>query len=377
MKLHDTHCVERAVLAQVVHAKMDPLEAADSLSELARLADTAGLDVAGQLTQNREKPDGGTMFGSGKVEDLRALVVEKDANTVIFDNELSAIQSHNLAKAVNVRVMDRTEIILEIFARRARSAEAQTQVELAQLQFQLSRIQFTESQQRFKGGIGMKGPGESHLQLRNAPLRRRVTELKKRLADIQKRQTSRDKAKREWPVVTMVGYTNAGKSTLLNVLTDADAYVDDRLFATLDTKTRKVWLTPSRQILLTDTVGFIRNLPHGLVASFKSTLNVAVQADLLLVVVDAAYPRVEDHIAVCLRTIEEIGADGVPYLLVLNKCDRGTADNAVLHVTEKHPQAIPVSARTGYGLDLLKRAMTEELQKCCTLWRLPSATSRT
>jgi len=377
MKLHDTHCVERAVLAQVVHAKMDPLEAADSLSELARLADTAGLDVAGQLTQNREKPDGGTMFGSGKVEDLRALVAEKDANTVIFDNELSAIQSHNLAKAVNVRVMDRTEIILEIFARRARSAEAQTQVELAQLQFQLSRIQFTESQQRFKGGIGMKGPGESHLQLRNAPLRRRVTELKKRLADIQKRQTSRDKAKREWPVVTMVGYTNAGKSTLLNVLTDADAYVDDRLFATLDTKTRKVWLTPSRQILLTDTVGFIRNLPHGLVASFKSTLNVAVQADLLLVVVDAAYPRVEDHIAVCLRTIEEIGADGVPYLLVLNKCDRGTADNAVLHVTEKHPQAIPVSARTGYGLDLLKRAMTEELQKCCTLWRLPSATSRT
>lgn len=377
MKLHDTHCVERAVLAQVVHAKMDPLEAADSLSELARLADTAGLDVAGQLTQNREKPDGGTMFGSGKVEDLRALVAEKDANTVIFDNELSAIQSHNLAKAVNVRVMDRTEIILEIFARRARSAEAQTQVELAQLQFQLSRIQFTESQQRFKGGIGMKGPGESHLQLRNAPLRRRVTELKKRLDDIQKRQTSRDKAKREWPVVTMVGYTNAGKSTLLNVLTDADAYVDDRLFATLDTKTRKVWLTPSRQILLTDTVGFIRNLPHGLVASFKSTLNVAVQADLLLVVVDAAYPRVEDHIAVCLRTIEEIGADGVPYLLVLNKCDRGTADNAVLHVTEKHPQAIPVSARTGYGLDLLKRAMTEELQKCCTLWRLPSATSRT
>lgn len=377
MKLHDTHCVERAVLAQVVHAKMDPSEAADSLGELARLADTAGLEVAGQLTQNREKPDGGSMFGAGKVEDLRALVAEKDANTVIFDNELSAIQSYNLAKALSVRVMDRTEIILQIFARRARSAEAQTQVELAQLQFQLSRIQVTESQQRFKGGIGMKGPGESHLQLRNAPLRRRVTELKKRLADIQKRQTSRDQAKREWPVVTMVGYTNAGKSTLLNVLTDADAYVDDRLFATLDTKTRKVWLSPSRQILLTDTVGFIRNLPHGLVASFKSTLNVAVQADLLLVVVDAAYPRVDDHIAVCLRTIEEIGASGVPYLLVLNKCDRGTADNAVLHVTEKHPQAIPVSAHTGYGLDLLKRAMTEELQKCCTLWRLPSATSRT
>ena len=377
MRLHDTLHVERAVLAQVVHSRMDAAEAADSLLELGRLADTAGLEVAGQLTQNREKPDGGTFFGAGKVEDLKALVAEKAANTVIFDNALNAIQSYNLAKALGVRIMDRNEIILEIFARRARSTEAQTQVELARLEFQLSRIPVTQSQQRFKGGIGMKGPGESHLQLRNEPLRRRIADLKKRLAEIQKRQASRSQTKREWPVVSLVGYTNAGKSTLLNTLSDADAYVDDRLFATLDTKTRKVWLTEKRQILLTDTVGFIRNLPHGLVASFKSTLNVAVQADLLLIVVDAAYPRVDDHIAVCYRTLEEIGAKDVPHLLVLNKCDRGSADNAVLHVTEKYPQAIPVSAKTGYGLDLLKRAMIEELQKCCTLWRLPSATSRT
>ncbi|HNX35175.1 MAG TPA: GTPase HflX [Kiritimatiellia bacterium] len=377
MKLLATQRVERAVLAQVVHSRMDPAEAADSLLELGRLADTAGFEVAGQLTQNREKPDGGTFFGSGKVEDLKSLIAEKSANAVIFDNELGAIQAFNLAKALGVRIMDRTEIILEIFARRARSSEAQLQVELAQLQFQLSRIPVTEQQQRFKGGIGMKGPGESHLQLRNAPLRRRINELKKRLDEIQSRQTARGKAKRDWPVVSLVGYTNAGKSTLLNTLSDADAYVDDRLFATLDTKTRKVWLSGKRQILLTDTVGFIRNLPHNLVASFKSTLDVAVQADLLLIVVDAAYPRVDDHIAVCHRTLEEIGAKDVPHLLILNKCDRGSADNAVLHVTEKYPKAIPVSAKTGYGLDLLKRAMIEELQKCCTLWRLPSATSRT
>ncbi len=377
MRLYETHRVERSVLAQVVLSRSDSSEAADSLLELGRLADTAGFEVAGQITQNRDKPDGGTLFGEGKVEDLKALVAEAGANAVIFDNELSAVQAFNLAKALGVRIMDRTEIILEIFARRARSAEAQTQVELAQLEFQLSRIPVTEAQQRFKGGIGMKGPGESHLQLRNAPLRRRISDLKRRLAEIQKRQTSRGKTKREWPVVSMVGYTNAGKSTLLNTLTGADAYVDDRLFATLDTKTRMVWLNEKRKILLTDTVGFIRNLPHGLVASFKSTLDVAVQADLLLIVVDAAYPRVDDHIAVCYRTLEEIGAQGVPHLLVLNKCDRGSADNAVLHVTEKHPQAIPISAKTGYGLDLLKRAMIEELQKCCTLWRLPSATSRT
>ena len=377
MRLHDTQHIERAILAQVVHSRMDPPEAADSLLELGRLADTAGLEVAGQITQNREKPDGGTLFGKGKVEDLKSLVSETSANTVIFDNTLSAIQSYNLAKALGVRILDRTEIILEIFARRARSSEAHVQVELARLQFQLSRIPVTEAQQRFKGGTSMRGPGESHLQLRNEPLRRRIAELKRKLAEIQARQTSQSKIKRTWPVVSLVGYTNAGKSTLLNTLSDAEAYVDDRLFATLDTKTRKVWLTPTRQILLTDTVGFIRNLPHNLVASFQSTLNVAVQADLLLIVVDAAYPRVNDHIAVCTATLAEIGASNVPHLLVLNKCDRGTADNAILHVTEQHPQAIPVSAKTGYGLDLLKQAIIEELQKCCTLWRLPSATSQT
>ena len=380
LKMYPTQLIERAVLVQVVHSRMDPAEAGDSLLELARLADTAGLDVAGQLTQNREKPDGGTLIGAGKVEDLKALVATASANTVIVDNALNAFQAYNLAKALRVRVMDRTEVILEIFARRARSVEAQVQVELAKTQFLLSRIPVTESQQRFTGGAAnVRGPGESHLNLRNAPLRRRIAELKKKLAAIQIRQTSHDQSKRGWPVVCLVGYTNAGKSTLLNTLAGADAYVDDRLFATLDTKTRKVWLSPGREILLTDTVGFIRNLPHGLVASFKSTLDVAVHADLLLVVVDAAYPHVSDHIDVCFRTLEEIGAGSVPRLLVLNKCDTAADSDlpaSLPLIAGKHPLALPVSARTGYGLDLLKRAMTEELQKCCTLWRLPSATSR-
>lgn len=376
MKFHETQRIERALMVQVVHSRTDPAEAADSLLELGRLAETAGLEVVGQLTQNRPKPDGGWMIGSGKVDELKRLIADTGADTVLVDNALNAFQSFNLTQALGVRVLDRTEVILEIFSRRARSAESQVQVELARLQFLLTRIPVTESQQRFKGRANVRGPGESHLQLRNAPLRRRIAELKQKLAAVQSRPTLRNRARREWPVVSLVGYTNAGKSTLLNVLAGAQAYVDDKLFATLDTRTRLVWIAAAHQILLTDTVGFIRNLPHHLVASFKSTLDVAVQADLLLIVVDAAYPRVDDHIDVCLGTLEAIGAARVPSLLVLNKCDRGSADQAALHLTERYPHAIPVSARTGFGLDTLKLAIIDTLRSHCPLWRLPPATSR-
>lgn len=374
MPLHETAVVERAILAQVISSRDDVAEAADSLQELARLADTAGIQVVGQMTQRRVKPDTGTLLGQGKLEDLSVACEERQANMVLFDNDLTSIQAYNLNKALDLRVLDRTEVILQIFARRARSAEAQAQVELAQLQFLLARIPVLEAQQRFKGGIGMKGPGESHLQIRNAPMRRRIAELRKKIEAIQARQL-RSRAKRAWPVVSLVGYTNAGKSTLLNVLSGADAYVDDRLFATLDTKTRLVRLAEGRKILLTDTVGFIRHLPHGLVASFRSTLDVAVQADLLLIVVDASHPRVQDHLDVCQETLKEIGAGNVPALLVLNKCDLPGATETVTHASERYPQAIPVSARSGLGLDTLRLAIIEELKRCCMLWQLPSATS--
>lgn len=373
-QLHSTTEIERAVLVQVVHSRMDPVEAADSLMELGRLAETAGLVVECSVSQNRDKPDGGTLVGSGKVEELKAIIAHSGANIVVADNELNAFQAHNLWKALNVRVMDRTELVLLIFARRARSAEAKLQVELARLQFQLKRIPVTESQQRFKGNANVRGPGESHLQLRNEPLRRRIAELTRKLAEIQSRQTTRDSEKRQWPVVSLVGYTNAGKSTLLNALANTDAYVDDMLFATLDTKTRKVWLSPTHQILMADTVGFIRNLPHGLVTCFKSTLDIARFADLLLVVVDASHPHVEDQIEVCRRTLVEIGAQDVPLLPVLNKCDSGN-DDTTAQLVERHPNAIAISARTGFGLDSLKRAITRELKKHSTTWNLPPSDS--
>lgn len=373
--LHDTKEVERAVLVQVIHSRMNRNEAADSLRELGRLAGTAGLEVVCAVEQRRGKPDGGTMIGTGKLEELKAILEHSGANTVVFDNALSAIQAHNLWKALGVRILDRTEIILEIFARRARSSEAKLQVELARLEFQLKRIPVTESQQHFKGRVNVRGPGESHLQLRNEPLRRRINELKKKLDAVQSRQTARDTAKRKWPIVSLVGYTNAGKSTLLNTLSDSSTFVDDMLFATLDTKTSKVWLSPSRQIMMTDTVGFIRNLPHGLIASFKSTLDVAAQADLLLVVVDSQYPAVDDHIEVCRNTLEEIGARDVQRLLVLNKCDDGVGGEAHERLAKRYPQAVSISAKTGYGLDNLKNAIIRQLSEHCELWRLPPAVS--
>lgn len=368
---------ERALLAQAVVGRRDTEEAADSLAELNRLAETAGAVVVGQVTQRRPQASAGTLIGSGKLEELQAAVRTVRADTVFFDNDLTPMQVNNLDRALGVKVIDRTELILQIFARRAQSAEARIQVELAQLRYLLTRLPTSEKQARFTGGIGMKGPGESPLQLRNAPMRRRIGELTRKLEHIQERQ-DRTRQHRKWPHVSLVGYTNVGKSTLLNSLARVeDAYVDDRLFATLDTKTRLAGLGGKRNILLTDTVGFIRNIPHDLVASFRSTLDVAREADLLLVVADAAAPMLEDHIRVTLDTLRLIGADQVPAILVLNKTDKAESAETLLHATERFPNAIPVSAQTGQGLEALRGTIVEELERCYPLWRPPSAISAT
>lgn len=345
---------ERALLVQVILGRAGRDVAKDSLEELERLADTAGAKVVGTLSQNRESPNARYLVGSGKAEEIKLACEKTGANLVIFDNDLSPVQVNNLDMAIGVKVIDRTEVILQIFARRARSAEAQIQVELAQLQYLVSRLPVSEKQARFTGGIGMKGPGESPLKLRNAPMRARIRDLQKKLEAIQERR-DRTRSRRPWPTVSLVGYTNAGKSTLLNSLAAAGAYVDDRLFATLDTKSRLVHLPDGRDVLVTDTVGFIRHLPHGLIASFRSTLEEVGQSDLLLHVADTGHPYVTEHCEVVFDTLKEIGADGVPSLLVLNKADRPEAQAALPGLLKQFPEAMPISALREEGLDLLKQ----------------------
>jgi GTP-binding protein HflX len=343
---------ERALLVQVITREMSLDRAADSLSELERLADTAGARVVGAVTQRRDRPSTGFLVGKGKLEAIQMSAQSANANLLIVDNPLTAVQVNNLDLAVGVKVIDRTELILQIFARRAQSAEAKVQVELAQLQYLVGRIPVSEKQQRFQGGIGMRGPGESPLQLRNAPMRRRIADLKRRLAKIQKQQ-SLTRKRRQIPQVCLVGYTNAGKSTLLNALASANAYVDDRLFATLDTKTRRVHVGEGHDILLSDSVGFIRHLPHGLVASFRSTLDVAVDADLLLLVLDVNHHYAQEHLDVVRDTLVQIGAGDVPALLVFNKIDLVDADDLDRWCCA-YPEAVPVSARSKQGLAQLK-----------------------
>ncbi len=336
----------------------------EPLEELAGLAESAGAEVVARLTQRRETPDITTYVGKGKLDQLEQLVKATEADVVIFDNDLSPAQIRNLEQAVGTKVLDRTELILDIFSTRAQTHEARLAVELAQLEYALPRLKRMWTHlSRLKMGVGMRGPGEKQLETDRRLVEKRIVDLRRDLEKIQRRK-EREVAKRsEHRTVSLVGYTNAGKSTLMNKITGAGVLAQDKLFATLDTRTRRWQLPGWGPILLSDTVGFIRNLPHHLIASFKATLEEARQADLLLHVADASNLSVADQIQAVATVLEELGIDQKDTLLVLNKIDAASDPHRLARLLERYPHAIPVSAATGEGLDRLTRAVSENLSR--------------
>ena len=363
---------ERALLVGVILPNDPPL--VEPLEELTELAESAGAEVAGSVLQRRQSPHPGTYVGKGKLEEIADRVVALGANVVVFDNDLSPSQIREIEKAVSCKVIDRSELILDIFASRARTHEARLQVELAQLEYTAPRLRgmWTHLERiagagggtgiGAVGGIGTRGPGESQIEIDRRIVGRRIALLKEKLEEIDRRRVREVQARKDHYTVSLVGYTNAGKSTLMNVLTGATAKVEDRLFATLDTLTRKWSLGNGRYVLLSDTVGFIRKLPHHLVASFRATLEEAIHADLLLHVVDASNPEAAQQVEAVERVLGELGMEGRRTLVVLNKVD-AVQDEALLTVlTQRYPDALRVSARTGAGLELLRGAVEAAVQ---------------
>jgi GTP-binding protein HflX len=353
---------EATVLVAVVFPDQDTSH--DPLEELRGLAETAGAHVVGRLVQYRERPNGATYLGSGKVAQLAELVEQTDADVILFDNELSPAQTRNLERATGVKVLDRTELILDIFASHARTHEAGLAVELAQLEYSLPRLKRMWTHlSRLKMGIGMRGPGEKQLEVDRRLVERRISDLRRALRRIELRREREVAARRDHMTVSLVGYTNAGKSTLMNALTGAGVKAMDQLFATLDTRTRRWQLPNWGPVLLSDTVGFIRDLPHRLIASFKATLEETRKADLLLHVADASSPTCMAQISAVYNVLAELELEAKDTLLVMNKIDAPTASSVQHAIRQRYPNAVAVSARTGEGLDQLALAVSDALSR--------------
>ncbi|MBZ0093754.1 MAG: GTPase HflX [Sulfuricella sp.] len=334
----------------------------ESLEELQRLTESAGVGILGIVRGKRSRPDAALFAGSGKADEIAEAVVANEANLVIFNHELSPAQQRNLERRLDCRVIDRTSLILDIFAQRAQSHEGKLQVELAQLEHLATRlVRGWTHLERQKGGIGLRGPGETQLETDRRLLGKRVKLLKEKLAKLGRQRSVQRRARVRANVlsVSIVGYTNAGKSTLFNRLTHAKAYVADQLFATLDTTSRKFFVAEGGSVVLSDTVGFIKHLPHTLVAAFRATLEEAVAADLLLHVVDASSPSRDQQIEEVNKVLAEIGADHIPQLMVLNKIDVNGLAPGLERDEYGRIGRIWVSARTGEGFDLLKEALAE------------------
>ena len=364
---------ERAILVGVATPSQRRGRVEDSLEELGRLAESAGAEVVHRILQERHGFDSAFFIGKGKAEELSYLTVEKGIDLVIFDDDLSAVQVRNLERLIKCKIIDRSGIILDIFASRARTNEAKTQVELAQLQYTLPRLtrQWTHLSKQF-GGIGTKGPGETQIETDRRAIRTKIAHLNERLRRINREREVQRKGRERYPRVALVGYTNAGKSTLLNWFSGAGVAAEDMLFATLDSTVRLVALTPAHRVLLSDTVGFIRKLPHNLVASFQSTLDEVREADMLVHVVDLSHPRFEEQIAVVNETLEEIGAQGKPTVMAFNKVDALTNRNVIPYVGANFANAVCIAAARGINMSglteqiaaLLSGTLAEETLEC-------------
>lgn len=362
-QLSPTDRREKGIVVGLVTARVSRNIVQEYLEELSLLADTAGVEIRHRIMQDRHTTDAATFVGSGKAGEIGWLVEHEKLDVVIFDDDLSPVQVRNLERVIPCKILDRAGLILAIFASRAKSKEAITQVELAQYQYLLPRLtrQWTHLSKQY-GGVGTKGPGETQIETDRRAIRIRIAHLKEKLERIAREREIQRKGRSEFVRVALVGYTNAGKSTLMNALSEADVFVEDRLFATLDATARRVQLSEAQTIILTDTVGFIRKLPSHLIASFKSTLAEVSDADLLLHVVDVSHAHFEEHMQVVQTTLEELGAQAKPAILVFNKIDRLPDRNTIADLTRRYPDAVCIAAARGINLRGLTTALTGRLE---------------
>ena len=338
----------------------------ETMEELESLVDTAGGVVVGQVIQRRQKPDPAYFIGKGKAEEVELMREAFEAELIVFNDELGPAQQRNLESVINAKVIDRTQLILDIFAQRAETAEGKLQVELAQLQYLLPRLTGKGTVlSRLGGGIGTRGPGETKLEMDKRVIRGRIADIKEQIEDVRKRRGVQRSKRQEAniPVLSLVGYTNAGKSSLLNKVTGADVFVEDKLFATLDPVTRKIELPNQQEVLMTDTVGFIQKLPHHLVAAFRATLEEISESDVLLHVVDASHPKAEEHCEAVFEVLKDLNVNDKPIVTVLNKVDVEESAPMVTRLEHVYPVSVAVSTVTGEGIDKLLSTVQEILSQ--------------
>jgi len=355
---------ESAIIVGVITPNETRWDVRDHLNELEHLAMTAGATVTDRVTQSLTRPDPATFIGSGKVTELKHLANEHDADLIIFDDDLAPVQVRNIEKQVDCKLLDRSGLILDIFANRAQTAAAKTQVELAQLDYTRSRLtrRWTHLS-RQEGGIGTKGPGETQIETDRRLIDKRMAKLRDKLDKLDQQRVTQRKGREGITTVSLVGYTNAGKSTLMNALAGAEVFAENRLFATLDATTRTVQLDTNKEVLLSDTVGFIRKLPHRLIESFKSTLDEVRESDVLVHVVDVTHKRFEEHMRVVGETLQELEAEDKPTLVVFNKVDALDDRNLLRALRKEYPDAAFVSALRGIGLEALKQDLLDVIEQ--------------